>query len=68
MATAAPGIDTRTEGGYVVLPLPGNGREPLRPLIGATLLPAPAWLDGTQRQTRAPLTLAPRSAFAPPSS
>ena len=68
VATVAPGIDTRTEGGYVVLPLPGNGREPLHPLIGATLLPAPAWLERALRQTRTPLTLAPRSAFAPPSS
>jgi hypothetical protein len=70
------GIDTRTQGGYVVLPLPGNGREWLRQLIGAdgavaTLLPAPAWLDCALRQapsTRAPLVLAPGAALVPASS
>jgi Bifunctional DNA primase/polymerase, N-terminal len=71
VAIDGSGIDTRTAGGYVVLPLPGNGREWLRPLIGATLLPAPAWLDCAVRKapsTRPPLTLAPRSALVPPSS
>ena len=64
-------LDLRALGGYVVLPLPGNGREWLKPLIGASLLPAPAWLDYVVRKapsTRAPLTLAPRSALAPASS
>ena len=64
-------LDLRALGGYVVLPLPGNGREWLKPLIGASLLPAPAWLDCVVRKapsTRAPLTLAPRSALAPASS
>ena len=71
VAIDGTGIDTRSEGGYVVLPLPGNGREWLRQLIGATLLPAPAWLDCALRQappTRAPLVLAPRAALVPPSS
>jgi hypothetical protein len=76
VAIDGTGIDTRAEGGYVVLPLPGNGREWLRPLIGADgatepLLPAPAWLDAALRKApspRAPLILAPRSALAPPSS
>ena len=71
VAIDGTGIDTRTEGGYVVLPLPGNGREWLRPPIGASLLPAPAWLDCVLKQApskRAPLMLAPRSAFVPPSS
>jgi hypothetical protein len=76
VAIGGTGIDTRAEGGYVVLPLPGNGREWLRPLFGADgvvapLLPAPAWLGVVLRQpppTRAPLILAPRSALAPPSS
>jgi hypothetical protein len=74
VAIDGAGIDTRTEGGYVVLPLPDNGREWLRPLIGATLLPAPAWLDialrkaPSPRAPRAPLMLAPRSALAPASS
>lgn len=65
------GIDTRTEGGYVVLPSPGNGRQWVRPLIGLDgaiqpLLPAPAWLDVALR--KAPLVLAPRAALAQPSS
>jgi Bifunctional DNA primase/polymerase, N-terminal len=71
VAIDGTGIDTRTEGGYVVLPLPGNGREWLRPLIGATLLPAPAWLDSVVKKapsTRAPLMLAPRAPLAPASS
>jgi Bifunctional DNA primase/polymerase, N-terminal len=75
-AIIGTGIDTRALGGYVVLPLPGNGREWLRPLIPADgviapLLPAPAWLDVALKQApspRAPLVLAPRSALVPPSS
>jgi Bifunctional DNA primase/polymerase, N-terminal len=66
VAINGTGIDTRTEGGYVVLPLAGNGRQWLRPLIGAALLPAPAWLDCVLRP--APLVLAPRAAVVPPSS
>jgi hypothetical protein len=71
VAIDGTGIDTRTQGGYVVLPLPGNGREWLRPLIGASLMPAPAWLDCVLKQApskRAPLTLVPRAALVPPSS
>ena len=76
VAIDGTGIDIRTAGGYVVLPSDGNGREWLRPLIGADgvvapLLPAPAWLDVALRKTpskRAPLTLAPRAALVPPSS
>ena len=71
VAIGRTGIDTRTEGGYIVLPLPDNGRQWLRELIGATLLPAPAWLDCALRQapsTRAPLVLAPRAVLVPPSS
>ena len=75
-AIAGTGIDTRSIGGYVVLPLPGNGRQWLRQLIGADgamapLLPAPAWLDCAVRttpQARASLILAPRAALVPPSS
>ena len=75
-AIAGTGIDTRTEGGYVVLPGHNNGREWLRELIGADgamvqLLPAPAWLDGALRKAsspRAPLVLAPRAALAPSSN
>jgi hypothetical protein len=66
VAIGGTGIDTRAEGGYVVLPLPGNGREWLRELIGATLLPAPTWLDVALRKP--PLMLAPRTAIVPPSS
>jgi hypothetical protein len=71
VAIGGTGIDIRTEGGYVVLPGPGNGRQWLRPLIGADgamapLLPAPAWLDCVLR--KAPLVLAPRAALTPPSS
>jgi hypothetical protein len=43
---AGASIDIKTEGGYVVLPSEGNGREWLKPLLDATLPPAPAWLDG----------------------
>ena len=72
VAIDGTGIDTRTEGGYVVLPLPGNGREWLRPLIGARGAPAGAGVARlrveTAPSTRAPLTLAPRAALAPPSS
>ena len=75
-AISGTGIDTKAAGGYIGLPLPGNGREWLRPLIGADgvvapLLPAPAWLDCVVRKTpspRAPLVLAPRSALVPSSS
>ena len=71
VAIGGTGIDTRTEGGYVVLPSDANGRQWLRPLIGVSLLPAPAWLDCALKRapsTRAPLTLAPRSALVLPSS
>jgi hypothetical protein len=71
VAIGGTGLDTRAEGGYVLLPLPGNGREWLRPLIGASLLPAPAWLDAASRKAPspwAPLILAPPSALASPSS
>jgi hypothetical protein len=76
VAINGTGIDTRALGGLIALPLPGNGRQWLRPLIGAeavmaTLLPAPAWLDVALRttpSTRAPLMLAPRTAIAQPTS
>jgi Bifunctional DNA primase/polymerase, N-terminal len=67
VAIAGTGIDTRAEGGYVVLPGEGNGREWLRALIGADgaiapLLPAPAWLNCALKP--ASLVLAPRTALA----
>ena len=39
VAIDGTGIDTRTEGGYVVLPLPCNGREWLRPSSGRRSCP-----------------------------
>jgi Bifunctional DNA primase/polymerase, N-terminal len=39
----APEMDTRTGGGYVVLPSPGNGRHWLKPLT-TPMLPAPSWI------------------------
>ena len=72
------GIDTRAEGGYVVLPLPGNGREWLRPLIGADGATEPLLLRSRRGATVAALRkapsprraagLAPRSALVPTSS
>jgi hypothetical protein len=56
VAINGTGLDTRTKGGYVLLPLDDNGREYLRPLLGATLPPAPPWLDVALRreETRSP--------------
>jgi hypothetical protein len=47
LAPAIPGmgLDTRCEGGFVVLPGPGNGRKWLRPFWDTPMPPAPAWLD-----------------------
>lgn len=45
VAIEGTGIDTRTLGGYVVLPGPNNGRQWLRPLRGMPMASAPAWLD-----------------------
>jgi Bifunctional DNA primase/polymerase, N-terminal len=39
------GLDTRSEGGLVLLPTPNSGREWLRPFIGAEIMPAPEWFD-----------------------
>jgi hypothetical protein len=47
------GIDTRTLGGYVVLPGASNGRQWLKPLRGIPMAPAPGWLDCAPRQARA---------------
>jgi Bifunctional DNA primase/polymerase, N-terminal len=44
------GIDARSGGGYVLLPIRGNGREWLRPYVGATgMLDAPEWFDRIER-------------------
>jgi hypothetical protein len=54
-------IDVKCEGGYVVLPTPNNGRTWLKPLLGASLLPAPAWLDAALRtETTRPMAVSPR--------
>ena len=74
VAIAGTGIDVRSLGGYIVLPMLGNGREWRRPLIGVDgvmvpLAAAPAWLDGAIRQSpvsRAPLVLAPQAALIQP--
>jgi Bifunctional DNA primase/polymerase, N-terminal len=41
----ASGIDTRTAGGYVVLPAAGNGRKWIRRPIVTPMADAPAWLE-----------------------
>jgi hypothetical protein len=43
------GVDTRSRGGYVVLPSAGNGREWLKGLP-TPLAPAPDWLDAAAKQ------------------
>ena len=43
------GIDTRTAGGYVVLPAGGNGRGWFRDL-STPLAPAPGWLDAAEKR------------------
>jgi hypothetical protein len=45
VAIEGTGIDTRTLGGYVVVPGPNNGRQWLKRLRGLPMAPAPAWLD-----------------------
>jgi hypothetical protein len=45
VAIEGTGIDTRTLGGYVVVPGPNNGRQWLKRLRGMPMAPAPAWLD-----------------------
>jgi hypothetical protein len=54
VALDGAGIDTRTVGGYVVLPGHGNGRAWIRPLRSSPMLPAPAWLDIALKQERPP--------------
>jgi putative DNA primase/helicase len=50
-------IDTRTAGGYVVLPASGNGRVWLKKLCDTPLQAAPQWLDVALKQDRPPVTL-----------
>lgn len=42
---AGTAIDTRSQGGYIVLPAHNNGRQWLRRLRDTPMAPAPAWLD-----------------------
>jgi hypothetical protein len=57
VAIKGTGIDTRSLGGYVVLPGPGNGRQRLKPLRGAQMAEVPAWLDEVLRETSQPPNL-----------
>ena len=50
VAIDGTGIDTRTAGGYVILPAGGNGRRWLRRLSTTPLQPAPDWLDCATKQ------------------
>ena len=47
-------IDLRTEGGYIVLPGPGNGRQWAKPLA-TPLAPAPAWLPEKEEVEERPV-------------
>jgi Bifunctional DNA primase/polymerase, N-terminal len=62
VAIGGTGIDTRTAGGYVILPAAGNGRKWLRRLSSTPLAPAPVWLDCATKQE--PLRLAPMASSA----
>lgn len=50
VAIDGTGIDTRTAGGYVILPAGGNGRRWLRKLSSTPMRPSPSWLDCAARQ------------------
>ena len=52
VAIDGAGLDTRSEGGLVLLPLPNNGRAWLRPFIDVELMPAPAWFDRVLKDAR----------------
>ena len=56
VAIGGTGIDTRTVGGYVVLPLPRQWPRMAAPTHwrGRRSLPAPAWLDIALRQAPSP--------------
>jgi hypothetical protein len=49
VAIDGTGVDTRTAGGYVVLPSAGNGRARLKDL-STTLAHAPDWLDAAAKR------------------
>jgi hypothetical protein len=48
------GIDTRSHGGCVILPVRGNGREWLRRLSKTPMARAPVWLDCALKEVSAP--------------
>jgi Bifunctional DNA primase/polymerase, N-terminal len=50
VAIDGTGIDTRTTGGYVILPTGGNGRRWLRRLSTTPMRLSPGWLDCVARQ------------------
>jgi len=66
VAIDGTGIDTRSAGGYVVLPSAGNGRTWLRWMGDTPMAPAPAWLDTALKRDPAPLGLFRRA--LPPAS
>ena len=45
VAIRGTAIDTRSQGGYIILPARNNGRQWLRRLRDTPMAPAPAWLD-----------------------
>ena len=59
------GIDTRTIGGYIALPSPGNGRAWIKPL-STPLAPAPPWVKPAAQQGIAPMAVARETAIASP--
>jgi hypothetical protein len=59
VAIEGTGIDARTEGGSVILPAHGNGREWIRSLHDTPMLRAPAWLDVALRRPPVDLFLRP---------
>jgi hypothetical protein len=54
VAIEGTGIDTRSKGGYVVLPGPNNGRQWLKP-PRSPMAEAPAWLDCAPKEPAAPV-------------
>lgn len=54
VAIDGTGLDTRSLGGYVILPCAANGRQWLRPLRGVPMAPAPAWLDEAEQTAPRP--------------
>jgi hypothetical protein len=57
VAIDGTGIDTRSKGGYVVLPSHQNGRQWIRRLRETPMARAPAWLDAALKRAPAPVVL-----------